>query len=347
MEKSVYRMEIPIDGVPETVEIADISIDDVILDPENPRIGYWMDNVSRFTDTTTQEDLLLAVKGSGLDEYNSLKRSIEAGGGATEMIWVMRKEGKYLCIDGNTRIIIYRDLRAKYPRKDTYKTIKARILPEGTDDRAKNFIRLIAHLRAQNDWQAYERARMLYILWEHKGYTEEDLKNTTKLSISNIKKWIAAYKAMNDQFLPKYGNKADALMKFSYFVEYESTKIKNGMRRLGLDERNFCDWVGQEEIIRAQDVRDLKRIFENEKAAELLGQEGFEAAKEELSLSVPAYGSRLFEHIEKCIYGLREMSRDEERSIVTGEDSNKREYILELYKELTSFVDLIHKYEKK
>ena len=347
VDRPTYRMKIPIDGVPETIEIADVPIDDIVLDLENPRIGYWMDNVSRFSEPTSQEDLLLAIKGSGFDEYNSLKRSIEAGGGATEMIWVVKKEGKYLCIDGNTRVIIYRDLRGKYPKKDTYKTIKARILPESTDDRAKNFIRLIAHLRAQNDWQAYERARMLYILWEHKGYTEEDLKNTTKLSISNIKKWIAAYKAMNDQFLPKYGNKADALMKFSYFVEYESKKIKNGMKKLGLDERNFCDWVGQEEIVRAQDVRDLKRIIENEEAAKLLVEEGFEAAKEELSLSVPAYGSRLFEHIEKCIYGLREMSREEERSIVTGEEPNKREDILELHKELTNFVDLIHKFDNR
>lgn len=339
-------MEVPIDGVPEEVEIDDISVDDIMLDEENPRIGYWSDNILRITDTTSQKDLEFALKSSNNDEYNRLKRSIEAGGGATEMIWVMEKDKKYLCIDGNTRVIIYKDLRDKYPKKETYKKIKARILPENTDERARNFIRLIAHLRAQNDWQAYERARMLYILWYHKGYTEEELQNTTKLSLNDIRKWREAYKTMNDQFLPRYGNKSDALMKFSYFVEYETPKIKDGMRKHGLDIKDFCDWVGTGEISRAQDVRDLRKMLENDEIADILKDEGFQAAKEELSLSVPAYASRLFEHIERCIIGLKRMPREEERSIIIGEESKKKEKIFELYKELSTLIELIDKYEK-
>lgn len=279
--------------------------------------------------------------------YNRLKRSIEAGGGITEMIWVMKSGNKYVCIDGNTRVIIYRELRAKYPKLETYKKIKAKVLPEKIDERARNFIRLIAHLRAQNDWQAYERARMLYILWYQKGYTEEELQNTTKLSLNDIRRWREAYKTMNDQFLPRYAHKSDALMKFSYFVEYETKKIKDGMNKCGLDVTNFCDWVGNDEITRAQDVRDLKRIFENDKIASVLKEDGFQAAKEELSLSVPAYGSRLFEHVEKCIGGFKSMSREEERDIILGEESKKKEMIIELYNELSMFVDLIKKHEKR
>ena len=281
-------MEVPIAGVPEEIEIDDIPIDDIVLDEENPRIGYWRDNILRVTDTTSQEDLVLALKSGNIDEYNRLKRSIEAGEGATEMIWVMKRGEKYLCVDGNTRVIIYRDLRDKYPKKEIYKKIKARILPENIDERARNFIRLIAHLRAQNDWQAYERARMLYILWYQKGYTEEELMNTTKLSLNDIRRWREAYKTMNDQFLPRYAQKSDALMKFSYFVEYETKKIKDGMKGHGLEVKDFCDWVGNDEISRAQDVRDLKKIFETDEVAEILKEEGFQAAKEELSLSVPA-----------------------------------------------------------
>lgn len=344
-KKYRYRMEVPIAGVPEEIEIDDIPIDDIVLDEENPRIGYWRDNILRVTDTTSQEDLVLALKSGNIDEYNRLKRSIEAGEGATEMIWVMKRGEKYLCVDGNTRVIIYRDLRDKYPKKEIYKKIKARILPENIDERARNFIRLIAHLRAQNDWQAYERARMLYILWYQKGYTEEELMNTTKLSLNDIRRWREAYKTMNDQFLPRYAQKSDALMKFSYFVEYETKKIKDGMKRHGLEVKDFCDWVGNDEISRAQDVRDLKKIFETDEVAEILKEEGFQAAKEELSLSVPAYSSRLFEHVEKCIVGFKRMSREEERSIVTGEEPKKKEKVIELHNELSSLVDLITKHE--
>jgi hypothetical protein len=65
-----YRMEVPIAGVPEEVEIDDISINDIILDEENPRIGYWRDNILRVTDTTSQGDLELALKSGNIDEYN-------------------------------------------------------------------------------------------------------------------------------------------------------------------------------------------------------------------------------------------------------------------------------------
>ena len=342
-----YRMEVPIAGVPEEIEIDDIPIDEILLDDENPRIGYWRDNILRITDVTSQGDLELAIKSGNIDEYNRLKRSIEAGGGATEMIWVMKKGDKYVCVDGNTRVIIYKDLRDKYPKKDLYKKIKARVLPEKIDERAKNFIRLIAHLRAQNDWQAYERARMLYILWYHKGYTEQELQNTTKLTLNDIRRWREAYKTMNDQFLPRYAHKSDALMKFSYFVEFETKKIKDGMKKYGLDVKDFCDWVGNDEIIRAQDVRDLKKIFENDEISKVLKEEGFQAAKDELSLSVPAYGSRLFEHIDKCIFGLKRMPREEERDIITGDEPKKKEKVIELYNELSSLVDLIQKQENR
>lgn len=340
-----YRMEVPIAGVPEEIEIGDIPVDQIILDEENPRIGYWSDNVSRITDTTSQGDLELALKSGNIDEYNRLKRSIEAGNGATEMIWVVKQDDKYVCIDGNTRVIIYRDLCEKYPKKGTYKKIKAKILPSKVDERARNFIRLIAHLRAQNDWQAYERARMLYVLWYQKGYTEEELKNTTKLSLNDIRRWREAYKIMNDQFLPKFAYKSDALMKFSYFVEYETKKIKDGMRRYGLEDSDFCDWVGNDEITRAQDVRDLKKIFENEEIATILQEDGFQAAKEELSLSIPAYNSRLFEHIEKCLMGLKRMSREEEMDIITGNEPKKKDKIFELYKEINGMVDMINRYD--
>jgi len=340
-----YRMEVPIAGVPEEIEIADLPIDDIILDEENPRIGYWRDNILRITDSTNQKDLMIAIKGGNLDEYNRLKRSIEAGGGATEMIWVVKKDKKFLCIDGNTRVIIYHDLKDKYPKTEKYNTIKARILPQSIDEKAKNFIRLIAHLRAQNDWQAYERARMLYILWYQKGYTEEELQNTTKLSLTDIKRWREAYKTMNEQFLPKFGNKSDALLKFSYFVEFENKAIKDGMKKNGLDVTNFCDWVGNDEITRAQDVRDLRKIFENEDTTEILVKQGFQAAKEELGLSVPAYSSRLFEHVEKCIVGFKKMPREEERSIVTGDDLAKQEQIIKLFNELYGLVELINKHK--
>lgn len=342
----IFKLEIPIARIPEEVEIKEIELDKLVLDEENPRIGYWKDNIMRITDDTSQGDLEIALKTGSYEDYNRLKRSIEVSEGAMEEIWTYPlEEGEYKIIDGNTRVLIYMDLSKKYPHKDTYKRIRCKVLPAGITEKSINFIRLIAHLRGVNDWQAYERARMLYILW-HRGYTEEELQNTTKLSLSDIKRWREAYQTMNEQFLPNYSHKPDALLKFSYFVEFEKGKIKDGMRRYGLSTKDFCDWVGTGEITRAQDVRDLGKIFENDDVARILKEEGFQAAKYELSMSIPSYASRLFEHIEKCIIGLKRMSREEEQSILSGEEPKKKEIILELHDEVSKFVEIIKKYEE-
>ena len=345
MEK--IKLEIPIAGVPEEVEIKEIEIDKLVLDEENPRIGYWRDNIMRVTDAASQGDLEIALKSGNYEDYNRLKRSIETSEGAMEEIWVYPiEDGKYKIIDGNTRVLIYKDLRDKYPQKDTYKKIRCKVLPPDITEKSINFIRLIAHLRGVNDWQAYERARMLYILWYHRGYTEEELQSTTKLSLNDIRRWHEAYKNMSEQFLPNYSHKPDALLKFSYFVEFENKKIRDGMKRCGLTTKDFCDWVGNDEITRAQDVRDLRKMFENDDIARILKEEGFQAAKYELSMSIPAYASRLFENIEKCIIGLKRMSREEEQSILSDEEPMKKTKIMELYEELSKFVEMIKKYER-
>jgi hypothetical protein len=185
---------------------------------------------------------------------------------------------------------------------------------------------------------------MLYVLWYNGGYTEEELQNTTKLSLNDIRRWREAYKSMNEQFLPKFSHKPDALLKFSYFVEFENKKIKDGMRKYGLTIQDFCDWVGGDEITRAQDVRDLRKMFDSDDIAEILKEEGFQQAKYELSMSIPAYASRLFEHIDKCIAGLRRMTVEEERSILGGEEPAKKQKIMELHDELSKFVQMIKKY---
>lgn len=331
-----FRLKYPIDGVPTEVEIEEIGLDSIDLDPENPRIGYWTDNQVR--QAFSQDEIAFALLENS-DDVNRLKLSIEINEGAVEPLWVCRNGDRYLVIDGNTRLEIYKDLRRKYPRKNAFKRIRCRVLPEDIDDRAKNFIRLIAHLRGVNEWQVYERARMLYILWEKKGYTEEELQSTTKLAPREIRRWISAYKNMTEQFLPKYSYQRDALSKFSYFVEYENPKIKSGMEKEGLSTKDFCEWVGSKQITRAQDVRILRQVFEDKKARETLVKKGYAYAADQLRVDRPGVYSKLFENIEDVITGLRNMTREEEEEIVEGESPQKAGLLLEIFNELKKIID--------
>jgi hypothetical protein len=331
------RMKFNIAGVPKEIEVDDIDVTKIELDPENPRIGYWTDNQVR--EIFSQDEIAFALREKS-EDMRRLKLSIETYGGATEPIWVCRRKGgRFLVIDGNTRVEIYKDLKKKYPHKETWRKIKCRILPANTDERAKNFIRLIAHLRGVNDWEVYERARMLFILWEKKGYTEEELQSSTKLSVGQIRKWIEAYNNMTQQFLPKFGFQSDALSKFSYFVEFENPRIKQGMEDNGLSVTDFCEWVGTGQITRAQDVRNLREIFKDKKATETLVKEGYAFAIERLSFARPGFSSKLFEHVEEVLQGLNNMTRIEEEEIVEGDAVQKKTLLRELYVSLGKIVN--------
>ncbi|MBS3155598.1 hypothetical protein J4404_03835 [Candidatus Woesearchaeota archaeon] len=287
-EQEGFRHKIPIAG--EMIEVLrdDLDIDKINLDPENPRIGYWSD--SQIKKEFSQDEIAFALREKS-DDVNRLKLSIEIHEGIMNPIWIYKKDEKFLVIDGNTRLEIFKDLRRKYPNKDNYRKIPCEILPENVGEKVKNFIRLMQHLRGVNDWEVYERARMLYILW-------------------------------------------DALSKFSYFVEYENPKIKQNMEENKLSMKDFCKWVGLSEIKRAQDVRNIKRIFEDKKTTEILVRRGYKCAIEELSVVKPEISSKLFEAIEEVLDGLKEMTRMEEEEIIDGDSPQKRILIKNLFLEL-------------
>lgn len=330
------KMKFNIAGVPKEIEMEEVSINQIDLDPENPRLGYWQD--LQVSEGFSQPEISSALIFEDEEGIRKLKLNIEVNEGILNPIWVMKKNKRYLAIDGNTRLQIYRDLNKKYPEKECYKKIKCRILPEKTEPKIIEFIRLNEHLRGVNDWEVYVRAKMLYMLFYKRGYDYQELQNKTKLMQNQIERWINAYKNMNEQFLPKYGDQPDALRKFSYFVEYENAKIKTGMQKCKLGIKNFCEWVGGGEIKRAQDVRDIRKIFEDENAKAALIEKGYTYAVQELSNVRPGFRSKLFDSIEDVIEGLRNMTRVEEEEMREEKSPARRNVLKELHKQVSDIV---------
>jgi hypothetical protein len=332
------KMNIPLGGISKEVLIDDVPLDQIDFDPGNPRLGYWKDLQNNSIENISQKEVASALVFEDDEGIRQLKLNIEVNNGIINPIWVIRKGKRYLAIDGNTRLHIYKDLSKKYPEKDVFKKIKCKILPEDTEEKVIESIRLNEHLRGVNDWEVYVRAKMLYILSDKRGYPLEELQSKTKLSQNQISRWIEAYKNMSEQFMPKYGDQPDAHRKFSYFIEYEKPIIKNGMAELGLSINDFCDWVGKGEIRKAQDVRDLTKILRDKVASAALVKKGYEYALEQLSSSDPSIRSELFENIENVIEGLRNMPRSEEQEIVEEKNSTRKELLRTLHIELQKLV---------
>lgn len=322
------NITVNLDGIPTEIRRIKVSLKQLVLDIENPRIQYFLD--TRLNDAITQDKVKFAL-AEGNDQYERLKDHIESNGGIYDPIWVAPKDDYFLVIEGNTRAFIYEELSEKYVNDEKWKKIDAYLLPYKVDRNVINFIRLEKHLFGPTPWAAYEKARELYRLHTQEDYPLKRLQQLTKLSAYEISNNIQAYMDMEEQYLRKY-NKPSERLKFSYFVEFRKNKelkrlIKEG--RVSLME--FCDWVGEGKFSRGEDIRRLSMVLKDEEAKQALIDDNFQAALDQLEQKNPAAKSKLFEKVEDVIDGLERLPFGELDEIKRGLQPAKVDSLKKLY----------------
>ena len=104
------------------MQIQHVPIDTIFLDLQNPRSKFSnpFDESNDPFDSRQQKvtmALLRQQEGDGATGYsvNALQESIIHAGGIVSPIWIKRVEEKYVCIEGNTRLIIYKTLTEEDP----------------------------------------------------------------------------------------------------------------------------------------------------------------------------------------------------------------------------------------
>jgi len=326
----MMTLRVNLEGVPVMLTQQRVDITKLRLDEENPRIGLYRDSQPK--DGLSDVDIRFAIKNRSRHAYSKLRDSIEINNGIINPIWVgPEDEGQHLVIEGNTRVLVYRELAEKYPSSEEWRAIRANVLPLGIQESQINFIRLEAHLRGVTEWDAYERARYLYILNEAEGYSTTRLEQLTRLEARKIEIEIRAFRDMADVYRARFPDDPYEAQKFSYFVEYEGNpRIKRDMAARRKTTDDFCDWVGNGRIPKAENVRRLPDILEDERATTYFVADGYERALEHLALAKPNLVSPLYRRIEEVIEGLRQMAFYEVERIRSGDEPGQRRLIREL-----------------
>jgi len=338
------NINIPLEGKEISITLKQIETDKLVLDELNPRISFFRDN--QLKEHLTENEIIFALTNKNPEAFNKLKASIEINEGIINPIWVeLRKGNPFLIIEGNTRILIYQQLHEKYPNKEVYKKILCYVLPEGISDNQRNFIKLEAHLRGITPWDAYEKAKYLFKLWDEDGYSYNRLEKLTKMRKKEIENNIKAYQIMEQQYLPKYGNDPNEVSKFSYFVEYvKDGKLQKIMKKIGKNIQDYCDWVSDKnKIPTGQDVRKLRYILEIAESKDSFLNCGFESAIETLNLKKPNLVSSLYRDIENVTEGLKSISSYEIDEMINEESSERENMIREMVKWGHKILDLINR----
>ena len=335
---------IPIDGKDTKIIQKQIEIDQLDLDELNPRISFFKDN--QVSDGLTKDQIIFALTNKKPGAFRKLKDSIHNNKGIVNPIWIESiRNKKYKVIEGNTRAVIYQQLHQEEPNEEKWKTISCNILPNEIDDEQKNFIRLLSHLRGATEWDAYEKAKYLYKLWQDDGWSINRLEKQTKMTERQIEENIKAYKIMEEQYLTVHGDDPNEVSKFSYFVEYvKDNKLQKLMEKSSMGDKDFCDWVAnKEKIPTGQDVRKLRYIFDNEDTKNIFIIKGFDAAMQVLEFKKPYLVSPFYKSIEEVIEGLKEINSQEIDEIVNEENSERENMIKQLAKWSQKIIDLIEK----
>lgn len=221
--------------------------------PENPRINRF---ISECPTPATQE--IIEEKLWDEDSVKDLYQDIKKNQGLIEEIIVKGKQ----VIEGNSRLCAYRHLYKKATtdeEKKLWNEIRAKILPETISDEELFVLLGTLHIKLKTQWKPFEKAGYVYRMVEKLNRNVDELAGMLNTSEADVQSDIDSYSTMQS-------NGVKDIAKYSYFKEfYKDSRLKEKERKDSTFLAKFVQWVVDDRIPRAEDVRDLYDILEDKK----------------------------------------------------------------------------------
>ena len=261
-----------------------LQVDTVSFDTDNPRIKMALE---KYGDRLNAERIHFALRsatdgGKGTSSFSSLKDSILANGSIVAPITVVVRDDTYVCIDGNTRLAIYKQF-LKNGVGGNWSRIKAVVL-ENADQREIETIRVSAHLVGAREWPAYEKASYLHYLRNQRLMDYSEMIALCGGNKTEIERQIDAYHEMNEYYRDRVDDTAFHIDRFSGFVELQRPRVKQAIFDAGLDLKDFGEWIRDGKIYRLEDVRKLPKVLGNDEARRVFLEGGPRSIEEAVRL---------------------------------------------------------------
>ena len=261
-----------------------LNVDSISFDTENPRIKMALE---KYGNQLNAERIHFALStategGKGAASYSSLRDSIRTSGGIIAAITVTKEELGYKCIDGNTRLAIYKQF-LKNGVPGNWSQIKATVL-DNIDQRGIETIRVSAHLVGSRQWPAYEKARYLHDLRNQKFMEYSEMIALCGGNKTEIEHQINAYHDMNEYYRDVVDDTAFHIDRFSGFVQLQRPRIKEAIFEADLDLKDFGEWIRDGKIYRLEDVRELPKVLRDDEARKVFLDGGPRSIEKAISL---------------------------------------------------------------
>ena len=327
--------EIVLGGKKVSVRGVDVSLDDVKLDPNNPRVANTVAVSSFGTGAILQKRLRDQLWED--PDVRDLYRSILENKGLIERI-IVRADGTVA--EGNCRLVAYGKLRDNFPKEPSWKTIPARLLPRDITDRQVAILLGELHVGGKNQWSPFEKAGHIHALFTQHGMVQDEIARLLKTSKTAINHNVRAFDAMKNKYLRKYPGPG-AIRKFSYFLElFKKPELRDWVSHSPEALDQFVTWVGTDKLARGEDVRELRDVVSNPKALAAFNDHGRDAARKVLEKDRPELTSPLFKHMIEMTAALDDARLDEIQKVRKDKTGGAKSIVRNLQQSLERFVDL-------
>ena len=290
-EANLRTVTIENEAIPVTYE--EILLDDVKLDPDNPRIRQHLHQIGKAGKVTQEELQKIILDLSGV---STLLRSIRENKGLHDPIYV-RHDGRVA--EGNCRTSIFRFLKGAQKNETCWNTIKALRLPPTITERQIAVLQGHMHVAGKITWRAHEQSGHLHFMHKTLKMSPAEIATAIGLSEPQVARLLSTYETMTTHVLPK--GEGDSRKKFSYVHEFYKSKHLKEFRKKPENVTFFTSLiVGKNpKLTRGREVRDLHKIIENPKALAVLKKDGFEKAIAIVGKSDPTADSKVFRELKK------------------------------------------------
>ena len=289
-----------------------VSIDECILDPQNPRIQFL---IGQRAGAVNERDVAELIWEK--DAVKALGQSILQNGGVYEPVIVQRQDQKFLVREGNCRTVACRRLLDQHPNDGRFKMMPAMIFDVDLTEEDLAVLLADMHVSGKIRWDAYEQAKHVSDLFNVYGKTYEWLSNHLRLSKGKIKELLDAYQA-TAEYLSLHPAPVN-VKKFAVF--HEVIKKKELRERFKEDSRfkqALHKWVSEDRINDSKQVRDLPVILTNVEAVKALEQSGFEDAQKVLVREDPSLQSDAFWAIKEATAKIKTLPADDIQDLKAG-----------------------------
>ena len=313
--------------------LIEINPTQVVLDPQNPRIGFSMRQLSE----AEQNDSACALLLTSQEETEALKRSIIASRGVQEPIF-LRADGRVA--EGNRRVVAMRAAQEEFPNDEGFARMPAWAIPADTPEQVIQDLLNEVHLGAVRGWAPYERALQMQGLINN-GLIEEEIAERYRMEAREVRQQLAAVEFMNEMYFPITADPTDPehRSKFSYFLEfYKNGRIQAHQAAMPNLKEQFARWVRDGHLDTGVRVRRLPKILDSNEATRLLDVVGFAAADEYLQRLNPEQ-HELYATMEKARIRLEGMTVAELMELATSQE--RKEMLKALGEELHRVLDAV------